>query len=463
MTRSNTLTSPDHPATPVAAPSAVFPRNVARPAAIEAVGGEGAWLIDRAGRRHLDAAGGAFVAILGHSPTPVADTLARAARQLNFAYSGDFTTSAQERFARRLTALAPPGLDRAVLTTSGSTANEAALKLARQYHLVKGEPQRTTVISREHSYHGSTIGALSMTGSMPRRRPFAPYLLDFPKVPAPNPYRSENPLDETGHALACADALERAIVTARPERVSAFIVEPVAGAPLGALVTPPAYLERVREICSRHGVLMIVDEVVSGLGRTGSWFGVEESGVVPDIITLGKGLGGGFLPAGAMLVHSRLHEAFERAGTSFVHSESFTGHVLLAEVGLAVLDFIEDNGLIDRIRADGSHLGEQMRALAGLPLVGDVRGRGFLHGIEIVADKVRRRPFPRALRMAERVAAACAERGVIVLAGNAAVDGTDGDTIVVAPPYVTTREELELIVATLREALVDVAASAPGA
>jgi len=438
--------------------SAVFPRTTGRASISQAVRGDGAWIVDSDGRRFLDASSGVFVAILGHSPDSVAEAIAKQARELNFAYSGDFTTGAQERLAQLLVSIAPPGIDRVWLTTSGSLANETAIKLARQYHLLNGDSEKTKIVSRRHSYHGSTIAALSMTGSLPRRKPYEPYLLNFPQVSPPYCYRCPYNLEPTSCAIACADDIEKAILAAGQQYVSAFIVEPIAGGPLGALPSPPEYLRRAREICDRYNVLLIVDEVVSGLGRTGDWFAIEESGVVPDLITLAKGLGGGFLPIGAVLAHSKIHSAFEKSGVSFVHSESFTGHVLLGAAGEAVLEFIEKNGLREVVRELAGYLEKALQPLADSPMVGDVRGRGLLRGLELVADKRTKEPFPRSMQVAEQVARATAERGVLVLVGNAAADGVNGDTIVIAPPYVTKREEVDLIYDVLRTSLDEVAA-----
>jgi len=439
------------------ADSSVFHRNITRtyPAA---VGGDGAEISDDKGVTYLDGAGGVFVAILGHSPHEVAQAISDQVLALNYAYTGDFTTAAEARLADQLVRIAPPGFSKVWLTTSGSTANEAAMKLARQYHLLRGSAEKTRVVSRRHSYHGSTMGALSMTGTPPRRRPYEPYLLDFPKVEPPNCYRCPLALTYPSCGAECADEIERSIATVGAQYVSAFITEPVAGGPLGALATPPEYLQRARDACDRNDVLLIVDEIVSGLGRTGDWFGVQESGIVPDIITLGKGLGGGFVPVGAVLVHERVYQAFESAGTSFLHGESLTGHVLLGAAGSAVIDYIENNDLLRRVRERGEYLQKRLQAAEELPLVGQVRGRGLLRGLELVRDKATRRPFPRADRIAERVVEAAAGEKVLLLAGSAGADGVDGDTVVVAPPYVVTEEQVDRIVEVLCAAIRQVAA-----
>ena len=441
--------------------SSVFHRDIARVYPV-AASGSGAEIVDAQGQTYLDGAGGAFVAILGHSPQGVAQAISDQASALNFAYTGDFTSDAEERAARALIAIAPPGFSKVWLTTSGSTANEAALKLARQYHLLTGKPEKTRIVSRWHSYHGSTVATMSMSGSPPRRRPYEPYLLPFPHVEPPNCYRC--PLGKTypSCAAACADEIEAAIRLVGSQYVSAFIVEPVAGAPLGALVTPPEYLQKARAICDRHGALLIVDEVISGLGRTGDWFGIEQSGVVPDIITLGKGLGGGFVPMGAMLVHERVYSAFESAGASFVHGESLTGHVLLGTAAKAVLDFIDSHDLRSNVRRQGAYLEERLRTLEASPMVGTLRGRGLLYGLELVADKATKRSFDRTMRVAERVVEAAARSRVLLLAGNAGADGVNGDTVMIAPPYVVDEAQIDRIVDVLSASIDAVAGEVLG-
>ena len=432
--------------------SRVFHRNILREYP-RAVSGDDVHVVDSEGRRYLDGAGGVFCAILGHGPKEVADAVVAEIRSLNFAYTGDFATSAEERLAAKLIELAPKGFSKVWLTTSGSTANEAALKLARQYHVLRGQYQKSKVIARWHSYHGSTMGALSMTGTPPRRRLYTPYLLDFPHVAPPNCYRCALGRDALTCAAACAAEIEREIRLAGPEYVSAVIVEPVAGGPLGALVSSPEYLRAVRRICDENDVLMIVDEVVSGVGRTGDWFAIDQSGVVPDLITLGKGLGGGYVPIGAMIVRGSVYSAFEAAKTSFLHGESFTGHNVVAAAGYAVLDFIERHDLLANVRSSGARLEERLCAFSNLPIVGMVRGRGLLFGVELVKDKHTKEPFPRALQISERVVHATAERGVLLLAGQAGADGVNGDTILIAPPYTVTTNQIDLIVDTLADAL----------
>lgn len=419
-------------------------------APLHAVGGEGAQIIDSEGNRWLDACSGVFVAILGANPPGVAAEIASAMERLQFAYSGRFGSAEEDRLAEMLVEKAPEGFGKLWLSTSGSAANEAAVKLARQYHLARGNAEKTAVITRWHSYHGNTALAMSLSGSGPRRRPFQPYLNDFPHVLPPDPDR------RPGTAESFADEVEHEILARGAQYISAVMVEPVAGAPLGALIPPDGYLRRLREICDRHDVLLIADEIVSGLGRTGRFFAVEHEGVVPDMITLAKGLGGGFTPIGAVLAHGRVTDALESARQPFMHGESFTGHRLMGAAGVAVLDFIDRHGLVQRVAEDGPGLQARLAPLEDHPLVGRLRGRGFLWGLELVAEKDGLWPFPRAAQVSERVVAAAAARGVIFQGGNAGTDGENGDMVTVAPPYVTTSGELDQIAGVLSLALDDV-------
>ncbi len=415
--------------------------------------GEGVALWDEDGKRYLDGAAGVFVAILGQGVDEIADAIHDEMRRVAFAYTASFSSAKERALARKLAEWAPEGLDKVWICTSGSAANETAVKLARHYHLVRGNAGKHRVVARKHSYHGSSLGALSLTGAAPRRAPYEPLLLDFPHVSPPNCYRCPLDLSYPACAAACAGELEEAIRRAGPETVSAFIVEPMAGGPLGALVTPPEYLRSVRETCDRHDVLLIADEVVSGLGRTGRNFAVEHSGVIPDIVTVAKGLGAGYVPIGAVLVHERIHAAFEAAGASFVHGESFTGHTAVCAAGLATLEYIEAHGLVRRAGELGEHLGSRMDALKNHPMVGEIRGLGLMRGAELVADRTTGRPFPRSRGVAENVARECAERGLLVVPGVAGADGVDGDTVVLGPPYVVTREEIDTMVSILGEAI----------
>ena len=435
----------------------VFHREVGRdyPVAARA---KGVYIYDTAGRRYLDGAGGYFVVNAGHGVAEIADAITQQLARFANAHTSHFTSEAEQKFSDKLIALAPAGFAKVWMSTSGSAANETALKLVRHYHLVNGEPQRTRVIARWNAYHGGTIGSLSMTGQPRRREPFEPYLLDFPHIEPPYCYRCPFNLTYPGCGVACADALEREIRRVGPQYVAAFIVEPVSGGPLGALVPPKEYLPRIREICDRHGILMVVDEIITGAGRTGRNFGVDHWGVVPDIITAAKGIGGGYLPIGAVIVHRRVYDAFESKGQSFRHGETFAGHSVVAAAGLATLEYLERHDLMRRAADMGAVLGAKLKSLAALPMVGDVRGLGLLWGVELVCDRATKAPFPRVQNVSDAVARECAERGLLVVPGVGAVDGIDGDTVSLAPPYIITSDEIDELVGILGQSIQAVAA-----
>jgi adenosylmethionine-8-amino-7-oxononanoate aminotransferase len=383
--------------------------------------------------------------------------MASQAGRVAFAHTSVFTSDAELAFARKLVDLAPAGFTKAWICTSGSAANETALKLAREYQLIKGQPKRTKIVARWNSYHGSSLGALSMTGQPRRREPYLPYMQDFPHIEPPYCYRCPFGLTYPDCGMACAHALEKAVQEAGPETVAAFIAEPASGGPLGAVVPPKEYFPIIREICDRHGILMIVDEVITGVGRIGRNFGIDRWGVVPDIITAAKGIGGGYVPVGAMLVHERVYAAFEEAGRSFRHGETFTGHAVISAAGAAVLDYVRDHGLIARAAATGRVLGEKLQRLRDIPIVGDIRGEGLLWGIELVRDKATREPFPRERGVAEKVAKVAFETGLLVVAGTGCADGVRGHTISLSPPLILTEAQAKELVDILETALRTIA------
>ncbi len=421
-----------------------------------AKGAAGAYVYDAAGRKYLDAAGSYFVVNIGHGVPEIVDAVANQLKSLDFAHTSYFTTDAAQQFAARLLALAPPGFSKVYFTTSGSASNEAAIKLARHYHVLKGNSAKSKVIARWNSYHGGSLGALSLTGHVPRREPFDPLLLPFPHIGPAYCYRCPHGRKPKDCAIDCADELETTIRRIGPQYISAFILEPIAGGPLAAAVPHDAYLPRIREICDRYDVLLIADEVVTGAGRTGASLAVKHWGVTPDIVTMAKGIGGGILPVGAVLVRDQVYNAFEEGGVAFRQGETFSGHPLVCAAGNAVLQHIEKHKLIERAGHMGERLGIALESLRELPIVGDVRGKGLLRGIEFVADKKSRKPFPRRLTVAERVAKGCNERGVLVIPGNACANGIDGDVVSMAPPFIIGEAEIELIVSALRGAIEDV-------
>jgi len=422
------------------------------------VRGEGVYLYDTEGRRYLDAAGGALVVNIGHGVTEVVEALASQARRVVFAHGTQFTSEALESYAAALGEVSPIPEPRVYLVSGGSEAVETALKLARQVWVARGEPGRYKIISRWQSYHGATLGALSVTGRVSARRPYAPLLTEMPHIPPAYCYRCPFGRTVPSCGLACAAALETEILEQGPETVAAFIAEPVVGATLAAAVPPVDYWPRIRAICDRYGVLLIADEVMTGFGRTGRWFAVEHWGLTPDILVSAKGASGGYFPLGVILAKESLIEAIRRGPGQFVHGFTYANGVLGAAVGLAVLSFLESNDLIEASARRGEVLRQELETLRQLPAVGDVRGLGMMAGVELVADRRSRQPYPRAQRLAERVQAGAMVRGLNVYYGTGLADGLDGDALLIGPPFVITEDQIAQIVAVLHEAIAEATA-----
>ncbi len=419
-----------------------------------AVRAEGVHVWDQEGRRYIDAAGGALVVNVGHGVREVADAVAEQVRRVAYVHGSELTSEPMEALADALAVRAPMPDARLYLVAGGSEANETAIKLARQHHVARGAPGRVKVISRWPSYHGCTVGTLAVSGRPTLRRDFEPLLPAMPHVPAPYPYRCALAGCGAACSLECARALARVIEAEGPETVSAFIAEPVVGASAGAVVPPADYYRIVRETCDRYGVLFIADEVMTGLGRTGRWWGVEHWDVVPDILTTGKGLTSGYVPGGAVLARGDLVDAVQEAG-GFHHGFTYSHHPVVAATGLAVLRYLERHDLVTRAAETGRHLLQRLRGLGDLPAVGDVRGLGLMAAVEIVADRAARTPYPASARMAQRIQGEALARGVIVYASGGQVDGA-GDLLMVGPPLGITREQVDEAVTTLGDAIAAV-------
>ena len=430
---------------------------------------EGVYLYDDRGTRYLDACGGAMVASIGHGVAEIAEAIAQQARQVAYVNGTAFTTPPVEQLADALIALAPTGVDKAYFLSSGSEAVEAALKLARQYHVERGDLDRRIVIARTPGYHGNTLLALSASARPHYRAVYSPWLVDVMMIDAPYPYRAAS---ESDPAMT-GDALEEAILEADPDKVAAFIAEPVGGSSTGASVPPPGYYARVREICDKYGVLFIADEVLTGAGRTGKFFALEHfrdargGPVVPDIITLGKGLNGGYAPLSAMLATGALVDTVARGPFhGLVHAQTYSHHALGSAAALAVLRYIERHALVERAAKLGPSLQSALRSLrddskAGA-LIGDVRGIGMLAAVEFVADRATKAPFPRAQRVAEQVVKRAREHGLVLWPNVGHADGVNGDLIVIAPPLTIAQAQIDELVEKLRAALADVTGSIAG-
>ncbi len=420
-----------------------------------AVKGEGAYIFDSTGKKYLDACGGAAVSCLGHSNEAVADAIRGQLEQIAFAHSGFFTNPAMEELADFLIARAPGNLDKVYFVSGGSEAVEAALKLARQYFLEKGESSRTRFISRRQSYHGNTLGALSAGGNEWRREPYAPMLMPVELLSPCYAYR-EKQEGETDFDFGqrVANELETAILKAGPETICAFICEPVVGATLGAVPAVEGYFKRIREICDTYGVLLILDEVMCGMGRTGTLFATEQEEIAPDILVTAKGLGAGYQPIGAMLATREIFEAIKSGSGFFQHGHTYMGHPLACAASLAVQKYVEENDLLSNVIARGAELTDALMVEFGQhPHVGDIRGRGLFLGIELVSDRASKAPFDPSKKIHARTKAAALAEGLMCYPMGGTIDGRRGDHILLAPPFITTSDQVHEIVDKLGRAL----------
>ena len=418
------------------------------------VAGEGCYLVDADGKRYLDACGGAAVSCLGHSDRTVIDAIKAQLDRMPYSHTAFFSSEPAEALADELVRHAPAGIERVFLVTGGSEAMEAALKLARQYFLEIGEPQRKRIIARLQSYHGNTLGALAVGGNLARRRQFEPLLMQVSHVSPCYEYRGRRP-EETAqdYARRLARELEAEIQRLGPDSVIAFVAEPVVGATLGAVPAVPGYFRLVRDICDRHGILLILDEVMCGMGRTGSLYACEQDGVVPDLVCIAKGLGGGYQPIGATLVQGRIHDAIRRGSGSFQHGHTYIGHAAACAGALAVQKALRERGLVARVRELGAGLEARLRArFGGHPRVGDIRGRGLFWGLELVEDRATKRAFDPACKIHARVKAAAMEAGLLCYPMGGTLDGERGDHVLIAPPYIVTDAQLDELVEKLARA-----------
>jgi adenosylmethionine-8-amino-7-oxononanoate aminotransferase len=444
---------------PDRAPGRVFRRSLdpELPVAVEA---HGSTIIDSEGREYLDAAGGAIVVNVGHGRRSIADALAEQAARLSYAHGSAFTTEPLEAYAREVGRVLPIDGPAIYPVSGGSEAIETALKLARAYHLARGESDRWIVVSRWGSYHGNTLGALDLSGRRPLRRPYEGWLGRFRHVSAAYPYRAGEP---DSHALGDADELaaelERTFEAAEPRSIAAFVAEPIVGATLGAVVPPDRYWPLVAEVCRRHGVLLIADEVMTGFGRTGRWFGLDHWGVRPDMLVAAKGATSGYWPFGFVAASDEIHGAVTGSG-GFTHGFTYSHAPAGAAVAREVLRIIEAENLVEASAAKGTRLRELLEGCLGdHPNVGEIRGRGLLVGLEMVADRSTRAAFPRTARVTEAIVRGARSRGVLLYSGTGNADGVNGDTILLGPPFVVTDDELTRIVAAVGESIDEAVAT----
>jgi adenosylmethionine-8-amino-7-oxononanoate aminotransferase len=420
-----------------------------------AVRGDGVYLFDAAGKRYLDASGGAAVSCLGHSDRAVIEAIERQLEKLPYVHSSFFTSEPMEALAEALVSAAPAPLERIYFASGGSEAMEAALKMARQYFVEKGESRRRHFIARRQSYHGNTLGALAVGGNAWRRKPYEPLLVEATHVSPCYPYRDRatGESDER-YAERLARELEAAIDRLGGENVIAFVAETVVGATLGAAPAVPGYFKRIREICDRHGILLILDEVMCGMGRCGTLWAFEREGVVPDMVAIAKGLGAGYQPIGALVVAKRIFDAIVDGTGAFMHGTTYLGHAAACAGGLAVHRRLTREGVLERVAPMGRALERELRAaFADHPHVGDIRGRGLFWALELVEDRATKTPFDPSRRVHARLKQAALESGLLCYPMPGTVDGQRGDHVLLAPPFIVESHQIEELVEKLQGAL----------
>lgn len=434
--------------------SHIFPRHTKQlpPTALR---GEGCYLYDSTGKQYLDASGGAAVSCLGHGDQTIIDAVKAQLDQLAYAHTGFLTSEPAETLADLLIEHAPGDLDRVYLVSGGSEAVESALKLARQYFVEKGEPERGRLIARKQSYHGNTMGALSAGGNAWRRAQFGPLLIDMSHIDPCYAYRLQQDGESAEeYGLRAANLLEEELLRVGPETVMAFIAEPVVGATAGALTAAPGYFKRIREICDQYGILLILDEVMCGMGRTGSLFACDQEGVAPDILCIAKGLGAGYQPIGAMLCSRQIYETIENGSGFFQHGHTYLGHPAAAAAGVAVVKALLDRDLVGQAKSQGEKLMTALQSRFGQhPHVGDIRGRGLFQGIELVADRDSKSPFDPARKIAARIKTAAFEAGMICYPMSGTIDGQTGDHVLLAPPFIISDAQIDELVEKLAGAI----------
>ena len=434
--------------------SHIFPRHT-KQGAPTAVRAEGCYIFDASGKAYLDGSGGAAVSCLGHGDKDVIAAVQAQVGELAFAHTGFFTSEPAERLADLLVEAAPAPLDRVYLVSGGSEAIEAAIKLARQYHVEIGAPERRHLIARRQSYHGNTLGALAAGGNAWRRRQFAPLLIEVSHIaPCYEYLHREDGEGAEAYGLRAAQELEDEILRLGPETVMAFMAEPVVGATMGAVPAVAGYFRRIREICDRYGVLLILDEVMCGMGRTGHLFACENDGIAPDILCIAKGLGAGYQPIGAMLCTDQIYATIEAGSGFFQHGHTYLGHPVAAAAGRAVMTKLRDGNLVERAAKQGARLKSMLDdRFSQHPHVGDVRGRGLFLGIEFVADRETKTPFDPGRKTAARLKAAAFENGLICYPMSGTRDGQSGDHVLLAPPFIVEDDHLNELVDKLALAM----------
>ncbi len=437
--------------------SAVFYRSLA-PSMPEAVNAKGMYIYDQDGKQYLDMSGGAAVSCVGHAHPHVVQALCAQVETMGFAHTAFFTNAPQERLAAHIAGKFAEAGAKVYFTSGGSEANETAFKLAWQYWRSKGQPNKKKIISRVHSYHGNTLATLSASGNLPRRRVMGDVLFDWPRIDPCYAYRDQKEGEPAeAYGLRAANRLEDMIAREGAETIAAFIAEPVVGASLGVVPPAPGYFKRIREICDTHDILLIADEIMCGTGRTGTFFAHEQDGFLPDIVTLAKGIAGGYQPLAATLARAKVHQTFTQTGKAFAHGHTYVGHASACAAGLAVMEVIEDEDLLSNVRHTGDYLQEHLTAaFGGRAYVGDIRGRGLFRGIEFVADKKTKAPFADEMNITPALKRAAMQHGLICYPGGGSARDNLGSHILLAPPFIAEPAHIDALIGKLDAMFADV-------
>ncbi len=417
--------------------------------------GEGIYLFDTLGKRYIDGSSGALISNIGHGVEEVAEAIGEQMRKVEFVHGTQFTSESIKRLAKKIAQMAPGSLKKVYFVSGGSEAIETAIKMARGYHVIRGNVQKYKIISRWHSYHGATLGALSLSGRPGLRKLYAPMLIDFPHIVPAYCYRCPYDKDNKTCQMDCARDLERVVALEGPEYIAAFIAEPVVGATIGAVPAPEGYFKVIREICDRYDILFIADEVMTSFGRTGKNFGMDHWGVVPDLLVGSKGLGAGYFPIGMVIASEEVYNTYKDGPGKFNHGFTYQGNPLAGAVGSSVLEFIEKNELVRHVEETGRYLLEGLSRFKNYRMVGDVRGKGFMTAFELVRDKETKAAFDPRLNLNSKIINKAFSKGLILYPpGNTGnVDGISGNAVLVAPPLITTREQIAQILNILEEIL----------
>ena len=420
------------------------------------VRGRGIYLYDDKGKKYIDGTGGAIVANIGHGIKELSLAAKKLSARFSYLHGSQFSTKDMEDYAKELCSVAPDGLSKVFFVSGGSEAVESAIKLARQYHYDSGEENKYKIISRYPAYHGNTILTLSLSSKPSMRKPQLPLFYDFPKVPAPFCYRCPLNKSYPDCGLQCANALEEIIKKENPETISAFIAEPIIGASAGAVVPPREYFSIIRKICDKYNVLLILDEVMTGFGRTGEWFASQHWRVLPDISVVGKGIGGGLVPLAAVFCRDKIFEAIRKGSGNFLHGFTFENNPFTAGIGREVLKYVRRRDLVKQSKKMGKYLLARLNSLKELDAVGDVRGLGLMTAVELVQDKKTKTPFPRKKQIAEKVLQTALRKGLNLYFAVGFTEKEEGDAIMVAPPFIVSEKEIDKIIKILRESIVEV-------